>query len=202
MPTTKQFTIENLSTGIRFSLPYRKRWVEILFMSFGIFVIFSAIFSLILNSLTGKTTGGFEILSSPIACLNITIVVLVGSVFLVEWLWLLIGLEIVEVTDDYIVIHHRILGIGFSKRIYADKIDNVFISRKGSEWFNDLLSSGGKLQNFKIGKIAINNGKTIFGEKRTFRFGSILDESEAEQIVSMIHQRFPKYRRSNSKNAG
>ena len=81
------------------------------------------------TQISSKTIIYSEILNS-IMSLNIGVLVLASICILLTWLWLLIellwllkGKEVIEVTNDYISIRHQVLGLGFSKKIHAAKID-------------------------------------------------------------------------------
>jgi len=117
----------------------------------------------------------------------------------VEILYLGIGLEVIEVDSDHIVIEHRVMWLGISRKFYYYGIDGVFVSRLKIDWLTDTqLERGFRFVDFKKGLVAINYGKNILGRTKTFRFGSILNREEAVQIVTIIHQRFPQYKYHSS----
>ena len=112
--------------------------------------------------------------------------------FPIEMLWLLVGREIVEITDDAITISRQILGRRITAiKFRADKINGVFVSSQKDTPFH---AGDAIIPYFKDGKIAFNYGKRLFGGVATFRFGSILNNGEAGHLVSTIQNRFPRYR--------
>ena len=189
LPLSQRYTIEDTTSFIRLSFPYRKLWVFIFSLSVGVIAAIAISFNTILEIFASENT--IALINFDFAFLAICIFVIITS--LVELLWFLIGQEIVEINDSQIVVKHQIIGIGISKIFHANDIDCVFVSHEKNDWLA-YTSKGIKFFSFKKGMIAINCGKTVLGSTRTFRFGAILNEREAKQIVAIIHQRFPKYR--------
>ena len=123
-----------------------------------------------------------------------------------EFLWQFAGKEVMEISQEGIILRHQIYaGIGISRRYRADKIEGVFVSRgrKKSSWLVSLLTSfftkrrAYSIYAFKRGKVAFNYGRHWpGGGPKTFRFGIGMEEDDAAQIVSIIHNRFPQYRRN------
>lgn len=119
----------------------------------------------------------------------------------IEWLWLLIGVENIDINSEYIVLKHQIFGVGLSKKFLAEKIDGVFVSRRdNSGLFFSVTYRKIRFLDFTEGRIAINYGKTALGYVNTFRFGANLTEEETRRIVGLIHERFPQYIYKRSKN--
>jgi hypothetical protein len=112
-----------------------------------------------------------------------------------DLLWQLVGREVVKIEDNRISIRHEVLGLGFTRTIPFAKIDAVFLSRyKSASLLYTLFHRGLWFFNFEHGRIGVNSGKTWFGRINTVRFGSILDDSEAREIIAVIHKRFPQYK--------
>ncbi len=200
---SKHFKAKNLSTSIQFSFPYRKVWINIFVILFNMIVIL-LIFLPNLTNLRINPSIFSEIASSSNTVISIIVVItflfLVVAFLLIELLWLLKGEEVIEVAEDHISIRHQILGLGFSKKIQADKIDFVFVSRQKFDFVDDLLSIRQiRFLNFRKGKIAVNSGKIFLGGINTFRFGSVLNDIEAKQIITIIHSKFPQYQSGKSK---
>jgi hypothetical protein len=197
LTTSQHYTIEDSSSTVRFSFPYRKLWVFVFGLSGGVIAAIVISFLTLLDIFTPGNTS--PLINTDI--LFLAICISLAIIGLVELLWLLIGREIVVITDSQIVVKHQIYGVGISKIFRTDDIDCVFVSHKKNDWLT-YASRELKFFNFKKGMVAINSGKTIFGGVRTFRFGSILNEGEAKQIVAIIFQRFPKYKYCGSSRTG
>jgi hypothetical protein len=123
-----------------------------------------------------------------------------GAFTLLDLLWHVRGLEIVEITASQITIKHQVLGLNVSRKLPAQSIDGVFVSKLKNDW-SIYSTRGMKFTNFKNGTIAINVGKNLFGGVRSYRFGSNFDRRDAEHIVRLIHERFPQYKYRGKKNA-
>ncbi len=204
MHTTRYFKAKNLLNSMQFSFPYRKVWINIFSISLSIIIL--PIMVLYVFLLDPRINGLIfsEITNLP----NAILWIIVGIGFLVFWisfllelLWLLKGEEVIEVAEDYISIKHQILGLSRSKIINADKIDFIFVSNQKIDFVDDVLSSNrrNRFFDFRKGKIAINSGKNFLGSPNTFRFGSVLNDVDAKQIVAVIHRRFPQYKPGKSK---
>jgi len=142
---------------------------------------------------------------TPMISLPFALILILISVFMVlELLWLLLGLEVVEVGSNHIVIKHQVLGLGFTRKFSSKRVKGVFVSRQDSDlnYYLDTKEFKFFFLSFKRGKVAINHGETIFGGINTIRFGANLDEGEAKQIVKLIHEKFPQYIYKKSKNTG
>lgn len=193
--TLKRYTVEESGVSLRLMLPYRTQWFTTTMLALGFVFLVAAFIPLAFNLFMGNMVWFLGNTHQPIFFLNIAILLLTALLWLVEILWQLVGKEVVEVTDDHIIIQHQIFGLRIRNKYHADSINGVFISRQKEHWLTMLFSSRGfRFLNFGRGRVALNSGKTIFGEVKTYRFGSILDEEEAQQIVTMIHRRFPKYK--------
>jgi predicted DNA-binding WGR domain protein len=133
------------------------------------------------------------------------ILILVSVLMVLELPWLLLGLEIVEVSGNHIVIKHQVLGFGITKKFSLNRVNGVFVSRQDNSdvnYYFDAKELKFFFLSFKQGKVAVNYGKTILGGINTIRFGANLDEGEAKQIVKLIHEKFPQYIYKKSKNTG
>ena len=110
-----------------------------------------------------------------------------------DLLWQIRGQELLEVSSQQISIRHRVLGIEFARKFGANWIDAVFVSRDMPAAYLVYQGFGMGFLDFKGGKVAINTGKNLLGVV-THRFGTSLLTHEANEIVAMIHKRFPQYR--------
>ncbi len=193
-PFLSRFSVEDRGAALRFIFPYRKQWFQILILALVFAVLLAIYIPFILNLLTNSLrppTGNML----PVFLLNVVLLLVVSGTWVVELLWQLTGKEIVEISDEGITLRHHVLGLEIPRRHPAYTINGLFVSRQKDGWLPPFGSSMvSAFTSFKRGKIAFNSGRTILGGAVTFRFGSILDEEEAKQIVTIIHQRFPRYR--------
>ena len=194
--TTPHYTVENLGSSLRFTLPYRESWTRSLVI---ILLLLSA--PIVPFLFVFQPTDLTRLLPLPFFVFAMIMWAILAALMVVELLWFAFGLEVVEVDDNHIVIRHQIFGVGISRELHSENIDGVFVSRQSNNWLT-YSKRGFRFADFKKGLIAVNSGRTIIGEPRTFRFGSVLNEGEARQIVTMIHQRFLRYQYRRPKDAG
>jgi hypothetical protein len=189
------YTIEELGGTMRIEMPSRKNWLEIFFIGFEIVFLLAMLIFVVITIFTGEGDLTTRFPSPPIIIINSFIFLVFGASIFADGLWQLMGKEVVEVDYDYFVVRHLVLGFEVSKKYPAEKVEGVFVSRFKRQWLNSLISRK-KLgfYNFKRGSISLNVGKSIFGGVITTRFGAILDEAEARQIVAMILGHFPQYK--------
>ena len=195
---TQHYKIEYSASTLRFTFPHKKQWYSVLLELF-MFIVLISMFYPSHPASPAFTTVLSESIQSPaylfVLLLNKSIITLLIGIWTLELFWLLMGKEVVEVTTNAILIRHKILGFGISKKYQADKIDGLFASQKKINWW--LVPHFGRLYGFfwfKNGKIAVNSEKSFLLGVKTFRFGSILESTEARQIVALIHKRFPQYK--------
>lgn len=191
------YTVEDFGTGLRLELRYRKQWLELARNIFVLVVLLTFLVTFPFGPFMLFEEGGLfdPFPFSIVRIVNTVILLVIALSISVETLWQLIGREIIEITAGQIVIRHQIFGIGFNRKFKADQIDAVFVSRHKDNWATSLFTlRESRFLLFRRGRVAVNSGKTLFGEVRTFRFGSILEEAEAKQIVEAIHLRFPQYK--------
>jgi len=193
---SQKYTVEHSEETITFSVPFGKLWTDVVAVGVEILVASAFIVYAIINiSAPASDT------SVPIPFIPFLILILV--LFVIELLWLLYGVEILEVNKTHIFIRHRIFGVGLSKRFRFDKVEGVFVSRNkiGDQFFFQ-LTKGYMPTDFKKGMIVVYCGKTIFGRTKIFRFGTNLNEVEAQEIVNLIHGKFQQYKYSPVKKTG
>jgi hypothetical protein len=199
-----KYDLESLESFLRFMIPSRKLVGRILILSLAFIFTTGQFLLLCLNAFVSEPIYTPQMVSFPFALLLMFLSVLV----VLELLWLLIGLEVVEVDGNNIVIKHQVLGFGITRKLSLNKVNGVFVSRHyNKDWNNlsDYLASRESrlfFFSFTQGKVAINYGQTVLGGINTIRFGSNLDEGEAKQIVKLIHEKFPQYIYVKSKNTG
>ncbi len=203
---SQHYTVEDLGSSLRFIIPYRTQWLTTLLLALGILFIVSILVTVTWSGSKLIQAMGFRaIVLFPVICLGVLIALLTGAYEFVELLWQVMGKEVVEVHDDSIALRHQILGAGITRRYHVDSVSSVFVSPPTDTWLTARYSPGVSLfsrsrfgssafRSFKRGRVALNSGKTVFGEDDTFHFGSSLDEEEAQYIVATIHQKFPQYK--------
>ena len=194
--SSQKYTVENSEETITFSVQFKKLWTDIVSVGIEILVSLAIIIYAIFNMSTPAAD-----MSIPAALVPFLILFFV--LFIIELIWLLYGVEIFEVSNAHIVIKHRIFGFGLSKKFHSKKVNGVVVSRnKIDDQFFWQLTAGFRPADFKKGVVAVYYGKSIFGRKKFFRFGTNLNDIEAQQIVNLIHEKFPQYKYSSVKKTG
>jgi len=196
LTASAHYTSEDVDSSLRFIFPYRRYWFEIVFLSLEVFGIFFYGPSFLMGELrAGRLIWSFDYVT--IVLLGMALVVfLLGLTWALELLWLVAGKEVVEISNEAIVLYHQVFGFSVSQRLFrADNINGVFVSRHKEGWWTQLgVNRNYRVSNFKLGKVAFNAQKKLLGRVNTFRFGANITEEEAERIVDTIHARFPRYR--------
>jgi hypothetical protein len=183
----QNYTVENSQESINFSVSFKKLWSDIISVGVEILVFLALVV--------------YAIFNMTIPAFLVPFLILFFVLFLIELLWLVYGVETLEVRNAHIVMKHRIFGFGFSKKFRSKKVNGVFVSQsKIDDQFFWQLSKGFKPADFTKGMVAINYGKTLFGRVKTYRFGANLNEVEARQITNLILEKFPQYYYKKSKN--
>ncbi len=202
--TTPHYKVENLGASIRFISPYRKSEFRafVSIISLGSILLLPLLLPIIMP---GRIDLALVLRSpvSPIIILAIIFAVIGVILQLIELLWLVTGLEVVEISENQIIVRHQVIGLGISRKFRSESITGVFVSRQKNDWLTYFpMERGNRFLDFRKGLIAINYGKTILGKPKTFRFGSSLNHEEAKEIVAIIHQKFLQYKYRNPKNTG
>ena len=186
------YVLENVGNTYRFIMPYRKEWWRIISYAISAAVVLVVVLPLSLTVFTDVGSGkiGLEVL----VLFGFALVFGVGLA-LMELLWQLVGREVVEISDDALVIKHQILGLGPSKKFTPESISGLQVARQ-SDWATPQFfgTRDYRLFNFKRGWVALSSGKSLVGRPVTYRFGTNLEEIEAGQVVAQILGRFPQYR--------
>lgn len=184
---SNHYTIEDSSESLKLAFPSRKNWLVI--VVYASTLIYLAVQSLlwIVNRVTRQT---IAISQSDSSIVFFIMLVFLGFIVVIalELFWQLIGKEVVEISEESIIVRHHILGLGISRQYPADTIACVFVSRRGNKGWSWYLEKRLRFSDFTSGKIGFNVGK------KTRRFGPSLEKTEAEQIVAEVHRRFPRYR--------
>ena len=197
LPASQHYSFDEVGASLKLIFPYRGRRWDTVGRAIGalllwLWLIVIAVTFIVPATIEAIPIRRFYSLALTMALSFAATIPLIGTL---DLLWLLIGKEAIEISDDSIIVRHQIFGLGVARKFNASKVNGLFVSRvKDGQLARWLFRNNqpGYL-NFKRGKVAFNYGKTIWGGVKTFRFGTILDEEEARQIVSLIHKRFPQY---------
>jgi len=122
------YTLRETGSSLIFSSQYRISRFRI-FRGLASIVMVGMIIFLMswLNSLSGSHETTFPIY----------IFILLLILLLIELFWHLCGMEIVEVNGEQITLKHQIFGVGISKNLSAQGIEDVFVSNQGNGWTAD-----------------------------------------------------------------
>jgi hypothetical protein len=195
--TSQNFTVDAPETSLRFVFRYRGDDFSTGMLVTGsvLFFIVCVIFSLFAFAFLREELQTVKHLSMSLffSFLLLLLFLFGGKYYLTEIFWRLNGKEIVEINREGISICHQGLRFETRKNFGAEKIPCIFISPRKEHWFISASARENRFHNFQRGKIAFTSGKTFFGKGITFRFGSILDQDEISQVITLIHQKFPQY---------
>jgi hypothetical protein len=196
LTASAHYTSEDMDSSLRFMFPYRRYWFEIVFLSLEVFVIFFYGPPFLIGELRAERLA-WPLDYVTIVLLGMALVVfLLGLTWALELLWLAVGKEVVEISNEAIVVRHQVFNFSVSQRSFpAGNINGVFVSRHKEGWWTQLgVNRNYRVSNFRLGKVAFNGQKKLLGGVNTFRFGANVTEEEAKQIVDAIEARFPRYR--------
>ncbi|MCP4357431.1 MAG: hypothetical protein GY796_05365 [Chloroflexi bacterium] len=183
-PPTARHKAEFFGDSLSINIPSRKHWFQIPFLA--IWLLFWA------GGWLAVTT---SILHSPFEAGGFMLVWLaawtVGGVYTMSsLLWMLVGVERIEISPDIFQVQRQVLGLGSTKTfatldVYALRVTST---RSSSNFWG---SYGRRRQLNTIwhfdGPITFDYGA------KTYRIGEGVDEAEAKQIVKLIQQHFPLF---------
>jgi hypothetical protein len=181
-PYLPRHTTDYLGDALKINIPSQKQWFYILFYSFW---------------LVGWALGEFEVLK-----------VLISShvwpifFFMIAWLsiwtfggvyaiytlvWQLFGKEVIEISNQAIIMNRVMLGLGFPKEYSVVHIKSLRISVPPTK--SDMFgwSQTRRIAGLGGGLIAFDYGS------KTISFVIGIDEAEAKQILAEIKLRFLQY---------
>lgn len=210
-PPQPRCTIENPSSSLIITIPSRKHWLlffnaALLFVSWvmveimlGFFVVNLALVSLAdllgwFGSSSSDTATGTVVLVGTISCLFtfFGVCTLSGLVVLIYPLWLLTGVERIEVEAQSLTVQHfmlKMIKLGRRRTYLAEHIKDLRVVSTGNYfwWWRGAYFWGPYSWGLTSGPIAFDYGA------KTFHYGGGVDEAEAKTIVKAIHERFPQY---------
>jgi hypothetical protein len=179
--------------------PAHKDWFQILFMAVWLLIWLGMGIGLvsILVTVIGGATGvlgpasvGARTTLVITACFLLVFLAIwlsFGALVVYGFLWRLVGKDIIEVSNWSLVVSREVAGLRRSKTYLADRVKNLRLERSGYEHDFPIYRN--------IRRLLAAYGRIAFDyEAKTFRFGSDIDEAEANQLIAAIQQRFPQYR--------
>ncbi|MCC7187756.1 MAG: hypothetical protein IT312_03365 [Anaerolineales bacterium] len=182
-PSTPKHKTEDLGDKLVVSIPSRKIFPFIMVFSIWSLIWLGGEISLIAAMFTSST---YNILSVSIVIVWFIFWTFLGAVLLYNLLWLLIGKEEIQITNQSITISQVVLGYKRSKEYTADYIKDLDIAWASMQ---DLMYRRISFPlGTSFGMIAFDYGA------RTFKFASGIEEAEAKQIIAKIQQKYPQYK--------
>lgn len=179
-PAKARYIVENVASGARVTIPTARNWFVILFLCAwlgGWFFGFTSASGELLNP-SNKTPTGFLsfwligwTLGGIAACLSV--------------LWQLFGQEVIEVNNGLLIRRILIGGIGLNREYDFSHIEAFRVSQ-----MDVTASHMARWSPVPFGRTA---GPIAFDYgARTIRFGSCLDEAEANGLVNYLKPFLPK----------
>ena len=162
--------------GDRVSIASRKFWPLLIFWG-----IWLAIWTV--GGITAFYSLVLEKLRSPLGVLLAAIIGWSAVALCVAffWLWFAFGKEVVSTTEDKLILRNEILGHGRSKVFPLERVMNL----RASGLFGSFFTWSGM---FKI--YALSGGVIAFDcDGQTHRFGKLLEEDEAQEIIKQLRSR-------------
>lgn len=104
-----------------------------------------------------------------------------GGFAIFIWLWMIFGKEIITLKSDVLCIKKDVNGFGKEHEYDLSHLKNIRLMPGGFNPFD--FSSSMRFWGYGGGLIAFDYGA------KTFRFGSSIDEAEAEIIISKLKER-------------
>lgn len=182
LPLFVPYTIEDSGASLQITIYIKKQWAQILFLGFWLMF---------------WTVGGVLSIWGFLTEKNSVCIVLFIAFWLIGWargeahaidslLWQFGGKEIIEISQQSIILWRPILGFRFPWKYQADNIENLrlfplsYFDRSIWARHANFWELGGHLIAFDYkGKAT----RLIWG----------LTETEAKQVIAHIQQRFPQY---------
>ena len=185
-----QYEFDMVGNTYRYVFPSPKEWLRI-----GTNAVLLVVVAFLLwpSDLFTILSSGLEKIDPRLAVVD-GVAVVILAVMALDLLYQVIGKEVVEVSDEAVVIRHQILGIGPFRRTPAAKVSGLVVSQQTDRPGFLLGGSRNGLFDFNRGRVALGSGKDWLGVARSYRFGASLGEAEARQLAAQILSRFPQYR--------
>lgn len=198
-PPSARHTSEDLGESFKIIIPSQKHWAQILLLSFQS-VMLAFFVTMMGGILVSGVSGALSERSAEaeilVVCNSVGALVLlaclcystvVGALICCALLWQLTGKEIIEISPQSIKVRRQVCRWGRTKEYLAEYVKDLRVSpREHGELRRARSIRVRRL--FVFGPIVFDYGA------KTYRFGNGVDEAEAKQILSEIHQRFSEYR--------
>jgi membrane protein YdbS with pleckstrin-like domain len=113
--SSQKYTVENSEESLIFSVRFKKLWTDTVLVSIEILVSLAIIIYAIFSMATSAS-------DTFIPSALVPFLILFFVLFIIELLWLLYGVELLEVSNAHIVIKHQIFGFGLSKKFRFKKL--------------------------------------------------------------------------------
>jgi len=167
-----RYIVQDRLSSLQFSIPGRRNWPVVIFV--GIWLVGWAagevtVSVIILGQLPGLSGDGLFLL------FWLALWTVGGAAAIRAWLRALASKEIVSVDAETLSVKQAVAGIGRRKEYAAAYVDNL---RVEPYYGSSSGQSSGHCLAFDYG------GDTV-------RFGTNLNEAEAEQVLALIRSRFP-----------
>jgi hypothetical protein len=163
---------------------------------YGLLLMLVSLFVILAVDLLAEVGGAAGEAAPPpalLAGLTRILLVIVVAVASVDFLWLTVGREVVEISAEKVVVRHVVFGVGPRREFGRGVISAVFMSQparsKVKRW---LAFTDSGLFDFKRGRIGINvrqDGHAL----QTYRFAGGVHQREAEKVLAHIWAAFPHY---------
>ncbi len=189
VPPEPRYTIEDMGDKLRVLIPAKRSWYFIVVAG----LIVGMLLVSILTSETSRSLITSMFRGNPLGPIWFVWMFAIFVYLFLVLLWMLFGVEIVEVDQDSIKARRQLYGIGrtleyqgkFIWNLRAAPIVYPMPTRRG------LFDSG---PSFFLESVGLAGGQIAFEYfSKIVRFGGSLNETEARMLVELIIQRFHNY---------
>ena len=185
-PSRSRYTTNDLGDRLQIVIPSRKKWLRLLI--YGIYLI---LWSSFLPVFTYYMIRELTTVGSFLLFLILLILFILGNLpALVSFLWQILGKQVIEVSNQSIIIRWVVININRSKEYWVEHINGLRI-------WSGLSDCEVRAFRSFFGWSFWGLGENILAfdyDTKTHKFGNGVDEAEAKQILSEIQERFPQYR--------
>ena len=182
IPSPPKHTMFDFGNRMQIVIPSQKQWFTIIFLPLWLcgwgFGEVSAINQILNHGI------------SPFMMIWITGWTFGSGLAILMIFWQIAGKEIIEISNNSIIVSKTIFYIGFHKEYSGEYIKDLRLS--------SVIIAGNDFQwgrNNNSNYYLIGYPKLVFDYgAKTIRFGYGIDEAEAKQILNIIQQRYQKYK--------
>jgi len=171
-------SFNDVSSGFVVTIPSKKNIFLVLFLSAWLVGWCAGFFGAGSQLLNGhmKDAGGTAFLATWLVGWTVG-----GGFAFFIWFWMIFGKEIITLKSDALCIKKDIKGFGKEHEYDLSHLKNLRVMSGGFNPFD--FSSAMRFWGYGGGLIAFDYGA------KTFRFGSSIDEAEADIIISKLKER-------------